>query len=389
MKKKVLLLAYLRKNVGDDLFVSMILEKYKKVEFIFRNIEEEYQEPFKGYNNCTFIKEDVPFVKIDIDKYDACIYIGGSVLFEHDNAYEHQKNITKFAEKCRKKEIPFIYMSSNFGPYKTKKFYDECEKTIKKLDTITFRDKYSYKEFNNIKSVKYAPDLVLNLKGTKRKKIKNSIGISIINLGLKSRSEELKEIENTYYNMYVKNIRKFIDEGKKIYLFSFCDYEGDHKAITKLKELLPQKYNEHVKEIRYKGKEGNLADFISNYSKMEKMICTRFHAVILSLIFEQKFMVLSYSKKIQNTLNDLSTKINVIDLDSNLEKLEINEKMFNSIPKKQTYKYREKAYEHFTRTEEILYKTPKKLIKLKNINIFKRIKRKIKAIKNKIIKKIH
>ena len=51
MKKNVLLIAYTKKNVGDDLFVSILLNRYKNTDFTIRNIEEQYDEPFKIYKN--------------------------------------------------------------------------------------------------------------------------------------------------------------------------------------------------------------------------------------------------------------------------------------------------------------------------------------------------
>lgn len=386
MNKKVLLIAYTRKNLGDDLFICMLLQKYPKVEFILRNTKAEYIEPFKKYPNCTFIEDKETLLTIPLDDYSLCIYIGGSILFEHGEAINNQKHFSKFADRCKEQNIPFIYMSSNFGPYKTKEFYEECKKTIEKLNTITFRDKYSYNEFKEIEGVKYASDLVFGLKIRKRKTIKNSIGISVIDLGLKSRDEKLKNLEEEYIQMYIDNITNLIDKNYIIYLYSFCEYEGDLKAIKKILSNLPEKYSKKVKIVKYTGQEGNMYDFIEKYSKMEKFICTRFHSVVLSLLFEQKIMVISYSQKIQNLLNDLTTKFRIFSIDNKIKKIQISDKNFVKVNKKDINKLKSEYNIHFETTDKILYKTSKRRIKIKKIAFFKRVKRKIKYFKKKICK---
>jgi len=51
---------------------------------------------------------------------------------------------------------------------------------------------------------------------------------------------------------------------------------------------------------------GNLDEFISRYSEFEYMLCSRFHSMILSCLFNQKMYVLSYSNKLNNAIKDLS-----------------------------------------------------------------------------------
>ena len=84
-----------------------------------------------------------------------------------------------------------------------------------------------------------------------------------------------------------------------MYLYSFCKYEGDENAIDKLLEDIN---DENIFDIRYNG---NIDEFLDIYSKMEYMICARFHAMVLSSTTNTKMYVLSYSKKIDNVVEDL------------------------------------------------------------------------------------
>ena len=145
--------------------------------------------------------------------------------------------------------------------------------------------------------------------------INNSIGISIIDLSLSSRSEDFQNLDKNYCEMLKRNIINFIDKGKKVYLFSFCEYEGDLCEIKRIVDLLPESYKTKVHIVQYNGKEYNLYDFVKKYSVMEKMICTRFHSLVLSLLFRQDFIVVSYSEKLEKLLCDILQEFKYVDID--------------------------------------------------------------------------
>ena len=49
--KKVFLMAYARKNLGDDIFIKMLLEKYPEIDFFMRIKEKEFLEGLIKYKN--------------------------------------------------------------------------------------------------------------------------------------------------------------------------------------------------------------------------------------------------------------------------------------------------------------------------------------------------
>ena len=67
--------------------------------------------------------------------------------------------------------------------------------------------------------------------------------------------------------------------------------------------------NPKVEEVRY---DGDIDKFLNTYSQMEYMICARFHAIILSCLCKQKMFVMSYSKKIDNVINDLELNLPIL-----------------------------------------------------------------------------
>ena len=362
-----------------------LLNRYKDTNFTIRNIEENYDEPFSIYKNFKNKLDDETILSIDIKAYDCVIYIGGSIFSETERNIKRQKNLTELAQNCKKNKIPFFYISSNFGPYKTEEYFEICKETYKNITSITFRDKYSYNLFKKIKSVNYAPDLIFGFKAPRNKTIKNSIGISVIHLNFKSRNIELKEADEVYSKQLAKKIVDFIDNNKEVYLFSFCKYEGDEVGIKKVAEQLPDNYKEKIHIVKYTGKEGNLYDFIKKYSMMEMFICTRFHSLILSMLFNQKLIVLSYNQKINNILKDIKNEYKVIEINKKLKLDKISDNDFKKINEEILSEYIAPVQKHLEELDEIL-ESKNKQITIKGLSIFKRIKRKIKYLKNKIIK---
>ncbi len=296
--KKIFILAYARANVGDDLFIYILLRKYKNVHFFINIKEPQNQKAFKQFPNITIISEkERNLTKENATEFDGYIYIGGSIFMEGGVVYNISEQFLDFLKACNKNNIPFFYVSSNFGPYYTQEYFDLARKTYKEIKDICFRDKYSYNMFKDIKTVRYAPDFAFSYDSTSVVKEKDTVGISMIDLSIRS---DIKEKKNEYFKLIKNSIEDYIKQNKQVYLFSFCQYEGDEKTIKELLEILPNINNIH--KVLYNG---HIEEFLNIYSKMEYMLCTRFHAMVLSCVFNQKKYILSYSKKIENVIEDL------------------------------------------------------------------------------------
>lgn len=321
--KKIFLISYARKNLGDDLFVKMLIENYSDVEFFTIIKDYEYLNELDKYKNFNvIIGDDIDETakgldNINIEDYDAYVYIGGSIFMEGNTTL--CPKFIEFIRKCKEQNRPFYYISSNYGPYKTEEFLELSKEAFSLSEDICFRDKYSYNLFKDLRTVRYAPDYAFSYKSNEKTKIKDSIGISVINI---RRKNNLREKQEEYVKCLISNIKKYISNGNKVYLYSFCKYEEDEVTINEiLKEFND---NENVIAVRY---EGNIDKFLDIYSKMEYMICGRFHAMILSCVFKQKIFITSYSDKINNVVKDLELELPIINFSeietsTNIEKRE-------------------------------------------------------------------
>lgn len=298
--KKIFIMAYLRNNLGDDLFVTELINRYPNTKFYVDVIDSKYAKVFKNNKNVEIkIEKEENFEKIDIEKYDGFVYIGGSIFMEGGKVYNLDKPCVEFIKLCKKNRKPFFYISSNYGPYKTKEYFELSKKAFEECSDICFRDEYSYNLFKDIKNVRHAPDLLFSYKMDVNEKEENSIGISVIDLSIR---EDLKNKETDYIEFLVNNIKNFINIGKKVYLFSFCKEENDEKAIEKvINKIEDKKLKEKIQIVKYND---NIEKFLNVYKKMEYMICQRFHSLILSCVCNQKIFVISYSKKIDNVIEE-------------------------------------------------------------------------------------
>ena len=125
--KKVFIMAYLRKNLGDDLFVKMLLEKYENIDFYIKYDKHEYLDVLKKYKNLHVLygkDTDEELHSTDVNEYDAYIYIGGSIFMEGGLSYNLSEKFYDFVRRCKENNKPFCYISCNYGPYKTEEYFE-------------------------------------------------------------------------------------------------------------------------------------------------------------------------------------------------------------------------------------------------------------------------
>jgi len=168
-----------------------------------------------------------------------------------------------------------------------------------------------------------APDVVFGARFTENNKIPLSVGFSIV-----AAREDVEE--ELYINKYVELIEYYQTKGYSIYLFSFCQDEGDEVIIERIFSRLNRTVN--VEKVFYNG---NIDSFLNLFSKMSEMFCGRFHAMILGMLYGQSIYPVIYSKKMTNVLQDISYKGEVVNLNEfhtiNIEKVvtNINKNTYN------------------------------------------------------------
>lgn len=344
--KTILVKAYVANNVGDDLFLKILFERYPKTHFLLLG-NKKNTKFLKRYSN---IKVIIPpdymlfnrivlkildfestknlankfrdylwriFFKSISVKIDGYVIIGGSMFIEsNENEISLNDKTNLYATELIKK--PKYIIGANFGPYKSNNYLNLYKEIFKKFNDICFREEFSSKLFINSIKTRYCADIVFQLKIPKIEKLPKSIGFSLIDL---SRRDNLKKYENEYLKFIDHLIHHYDNLGYCIYLFSFCEVEGDEIAINRIMNILPIEIRKKVNIVLYKS---NIDIFIKTFGKMEIIISTRFHAMILGILFKQKIFPIIYSEKMSNVLSDIEYKGTSIEINNlNVSKIDL------------------------------------------------------------------
>lgn len=312
MKKRVLVCAYFAKNVGDDLFLKVLFDRYPHVNWELLTANRDYLDIFKDYENVkiTYSYRDIKIGKYHLNlfflihklsfgfkKYDAIVNIGGSIFMQNPT-WMVSFSKREYLIKKIKAERNFI-IGANFGPFLDQDFMRKHRELFPTYDDICFRDSSSYNLFKDLKNVRLAPDVVLGFQDHQIEKKEKVVGISTINL---EDRPDLRKYTTSYNHKIAKLVEHYIEKGYQIRLFSFCEKEGDLKGLHKIINKVSPQYIDNINIIRYTG---DLLSFLKVFKSCGRIIGSRFHSLILAMVYDQPFYPLIYSEKTSHFLTDL------------------------------------------------------------------------------------
>lgn len=331
-KKYIYVDAYKQKNLGDDLFLAILFQRYKDLRFLLRG-SKDYKRNLRKYRNVrvmtaryeNFINHMVfpyrhhkkNFIGSVIQNCKASVYIGGSIFQE--------PNIPMLMDSFVN-ENSFV-IGSNFGPCETKYYHDRIEEILKQMTNVCFRDQWSYEQFSSLKNVSYAADVLFGVdryypvkpKETKQKQLFLSVmDFSVSHL-------ELSEFMPAYVDFMVKRIREAVKNQIGVTLSSFCKPEGDEAAVDKILSRLSAGEADQVSVVNYDG--SNAEEVLQAVADSDVVIGTRFHSIIFGLLYGKKVIPVCYSTKHEKLLRDLGIGeeeiLSVRDLKENAGKLHV------------------------------------------------------------------
>lgn len=303
---KIYIKAYINKNLGDDLFIKILTQRYPSQIFMISD-----NAKYLNIKNCEYIKENklekyyykvlsmltygkVNYINKKMSKDDIFLIIGGSMFIE-----DNKQKIFKYPDKINN---DYFILGSNFGPYNTKRYINVYKKWFSKASDICFREQYSFNLFSDLKNVRIASDIVFSLNKhmivneNHLKKTKKIALFSIIDCS----NRNIEKFKNEYEEKIIQLIKKMIKFDYEIILMSFCESEGDEKAINRILKKLT---NFSIKKYFYKG---NVNEALNIINSSDIIIGSRFHANILGLVFNKTIIPIAYSDKTINVLKDIN-----------------------------------------------------------------------------------
>ncbi len=290
--------AYTACNLGDDLFISILCKRYPLVNF-YLYCPNQYDTPFTNIKNITIINniQDFDIYKL-VDMIDLQVMIGGSLFMQPQNI-SNIKSKFESVIKCRLSlKIPFIVIGANFGPFTEIIHWQKYQQWFKTVDDVCFRDLYSYNLFSHMDNIRWAPDVIFNVELPYIEKTK-SIAISCI---YNNNRIGLPNFNNYNYCCKVANVsQKYIENGYKVILSSFCIAQNDTESIQQIYSLMPESYKKQVEILEYKG---DIKTFLKSFLQAEYIIGTRFHSIILGWKASIPVFPIAYNSKTINVLKD-------------------------------------------------------------------------------------
>lgn len=358
--KRIYVKAYLNYNLGDDLFVKILLDRYYKDENTYIIYTRKKYNTFNKRLNILsglgrrILNKTIKLISAERTSYenilmknsDLTVLIGGSMYIE-SNSNKNKKYLIGGGK-------PYYILGSNFGPYKTEEFYNKFYKVFENAKDVCFREKYSYDLFNTLPNVRYASDIVFSLKTDELKIVDNKkVIISIIDCQRKLSAEYKEQYENKMIELI-----NFFDKMKyDITLMSFCKAEGDEEEIKLIIDKI--KDNELKSRINTYFYDGNIEEALNVIANCRIVVGSRFHANILGLVMNKSIIPIAYSDKTLNTLKDMNFQGKVFDIrdmkNFNIDFLteeDLNYKLDVSFQKKDAEKHFEKLDKVLERREK-------------------------------------
>lgn len=355
--KTVNLRYYGAANLGDDIFIKIILDRYKNKFYLGckekRYIKENKNILFRDnyirllIGKVKYILTSKYHIPFGLNKGDLLVYIGGSLFIENNNldAWRREKQFYDSLDK------PYYILGSNIGPYSSPEFIEIVHSIFSRAEDVCLRDSYSYELLKDLDNVRLATDIVFTLDVSKYKcdTESNNHVISVIDASRKFDNETSKKYNETIAKIIKKLL---VDDESSVTLMSFCEKEGDENACATIMSLLPEDIKDRVEIYRYRG---NIGEALQVLASAKTITGSRFHANILGMVFGKKILPIAYSDKTINILSDMKYPGPIIDIRS-IDSFNINELDFDNIQVIDISKLKILAEKQFSELDKVLVK---------------------------------
>ena len=297
----ILLQAHLSGNLGDDLFVRTVCDRYPNVDFRLAT-NGDYEGRFADIPNLE-LRPVEEFGSL-VASSDAVAHVSGSCFIRD---YE---NFSAFfaADKFLVDNARHAYfLGGNFGPYEGEAILEAYRMLFRRYDGITFRDRYSAGLFPGYPNVAYAPDILFGYPAVVRDKRRRAL-VCPISLEGRDGTFAISRYANAYRSFSVGTIRALVTRGYEVSLVSFNQSQGDEREIESILEALGRKDRERVRAVFYRTSPNEV---IPKFEDAECVIATRFHSMVLGMAHGCKVLPIVYDQKTEKVLEDLSYPLGI------------------------------------------------------------------------------
>lgn len=336
--KRVFIHAYAAGNLGDDLLIRILCERYPKTRFVIC-ADSSYKKRYADLKNLRVFSPDDKLVrytdrilkrikhcdngmwKLLLKSSCAAVHIGGSVFVQHQDDFTPAYHLD-----CQLRNLSrrLYVVGANFGPYTDENYYHLYKRLLSSYEGVCFRDKYSKKLFKDLPNVRYAPDVVFNYRQTEKTATKKQVLFSVVYLDNRGGKYSISQYAEEYYNLMAGMAEQCIERDYTVKFVSFCRMQEDEKAVRIIIDRMDEKYKKAVSTFFYDMDE---KECVSQFFESELVVGTRFHSIILGWLAEKRVLPVVYDRKTLHTLEDLGVEDYILLED--LEKIHAEEAVEN------------------------------------------------------------
>ena len=354
---------YLDHNLGDDLFLDTLLQRYPEHDF-YVGIPSHVERLNIHFNRYSNLKKISPIgIKniFNVIDFDAYILIGGSVYMDLNKSFRRLWLSRLFKSIiCALSQKPFYVIGANLGPFNTKLGKLLLFIHFNVIKHISVRDKHSYdllKRWKKFNTYSIAPDVVFShtTKTTSTSTSTSTLGISVINTSRHIYAQEayIKKIA-ALINLYLSK-----SSSNSILLMGFDGGLENDNAI--IQRVLEDQNMDRIKVLNY-SPDLDMMSFLNEFKKCDSIVCSRFHAMILAIKYNKKIFPICYSEKMSNVLLDMKHEnlginyenIDDLDVERVVDELSLVNNEDNKKLRNLEVEYMKSAVNHFNCIDSII-----------------------------------
>lgn len=270
---------YYDKNLGDDIMQRIIVRAFPEHTFYIKPIQREMMAHLENESNVRYGTCNDVMVNV----------IGTGFLFN--------SKMAKLSRTLSNPKLPYKHcavVDCSIEPPKDKLSAWFTKDALSRYSHISCRDSYSdefIRKDTKKKNVYFYPDIVFSENVPKR--CGEALGIAPVR-------KAAGDTNYSYYKKLAEAADCFVERyNRKVLLFAFDNgMENDVSACGSIKYMM--KHNEMAEIVIYNS---DIDYFYSRMAECGKMISSRFHSAVLSLLAEIPLICISHTNKLRDLSN--------------------------------------------------------------------------------------
>ena len=307
----ILLDAYFDHNFGDDVFIQLLLQRYREHCFFafLKGCPEDVQSWARTFPNLIVLPHTEQLLASGM--FDAYIMIGGDVIpdgGDYTGSYERRIGYMKAVRK----NGGYVGMLgfSLYDRYSEKTLGD-IRTMVTLSDDVAVRDTASFRLLRSLfpeeKKIRLAGDMAFLWRfGTGGDKSRERADSApVLGLSIREKLGITKDVYEGYIHAMAGIIRQYltgVPDARVRFLSLSYGSAKDTECARKIQELLSEAEIERTEIFSYTG---DVRAYFEGMEQCDAFITTRFHSLVAALLSGRPFVPVVYEVKVSHLLEEI------------------------------------------------------------------------------------